>query len=257
MPQVYRVARQRPRPYHPPSMQPITLRTSNERIIRAVIAFLLLTGFAAAFLWDGYVGYPKKNRDEFVKLIGWTGTEPRIIENLDDGPALADAIEREKWTLDRVTQKLGPPSVTLKDEVYFLGKAGWLKLQMLPGGQSTEKVSQSVNKVSWHNAPTSATDQKFQRWIGWALAPLSLIFLVQLVRVLRTRASLTAQGVTITGHGHIPMEAITGIRPDPSGKPGLYVLEYTHEGHIHRVRMDSYLYHELPKLIEAVSPAKS
>ena len=61
-------------------MHPIISRTTTERIVRATLAALLINGFAIAFLWDGYVGYSRKNVEALVQSLGLDPKQPPVID---------------------------------------------------------------------------------------------------------------------------------------------------------------------------------
>ena len=51
-------------------MQAIHSGTTTERLVRAVLLVIMLTGFAAWYLWDGHVGYPRANARALIELLG-------------------------------------------------------------------------------------------------------------------------------------------------------------------------------------------
>lgn len=230
-------------------MQSIVSGTSTERVVRTLLLMLLIDGFTAAYLWDGYVGYARQNANELVRLLGLpSNAAPPINVSMtaSDGQRVAQAV-KTGGELSAVTSVLGQPSLEYGGDAYFLGPGGWLKVQMTGG---------RIASVAWTNGPKSESDQQWQRWIGYALAVGGLIAAVRLALVLTTRLSLTDDGLWLRSQRLIPFDAITALRADPAGRLGRVELEYARLGRVIRLRLDAYSYKELPRIVAEICRRK-
>lgn len=230
-------------------MQNIVSGTSTERVVRTLLLMLLLDGFTAAYLWDGYVGYAQQNAEEFVRLLGLhSSAAPPINSALTAGEAQRIAQDvKPGGELSAVTSVLGQPSLEHGGDAYFLGFGGWLKV-LLAGNR--------IASVVWKDGPKTESDQQWQRWIGYALAVGGLIVAVRLALVLTTRLTLSDDGLWVRGRRLIPFEAITALRADPAGRSGCVELQYARLGRLNRLRLDAYAYKELSRIVAAICKRK-
>ena len=230
-------------------MQSIVSGTSTERVVRTLLLMLLIDGFTVAYLWDGYVGYTRQNANEFVRLLGLpSNATPSINSTLKASEAqrIAQVIKAGD-DLSAVTAVLGKPSLEQGGDAYFLGPGGWLKVQL---------TGNRIANVTWTNGPKTESDQQWQRWIGYSLAVVGLIFAVRLALILTTRLTLSDDGLWMRGQRLIPFDAITALRADPAGRSGCVELEYSRLGRLNRLRLDAYAYKELPRMVAAICERK-
>jgi hypothetical protein len=230
-------------------MQVIISGTSTERAVRTILLMALVDCFTVAYLWDGYVGYARKNANEFVRLLGLpTEAAPPMHAQLTtaEGRRLAQQA-RSGDELSVITSVLGKPGLEHGGDAYFLGAGGWLKAK-LAGGR--------IASVAWTDGPKTESDQQWQRWIGYALAVGGLIAAVRLALVLTTRLSLTDDGLWIGPRRLIPFDAITALPADPAGRLGCVELQYTRLGRLTRVRLDRYVYKRLPEITAKICERK-
>ena len=223
-------------------MTPIESRTSTERILRALLLSLLVDVFAVMFLYDGYVGYARKNAAHLVALLGLQTDPPSSNPELSAqrGQRLA---ESSPISLEKLSAELGPPAIRQSDAAYFVGTGGWLRVD-LKGDVATA--------AKWINGPHTESDQKLQQWIGWLLVVVGFAATLNLGRVLATRARLSDEGLSVTGRPLIPFEAMTGLRPSGTAS-GTSVLEFALNGTTGTVQLDPYTYKNAPAISKTIA----
>lgn len=173
--------------------QPQTIRsaTTTERWVRALCVLALTAGFSAAFLYDGHLGYARKNARALAQLLGLPPDRlPEVRWGLSArmGRGWVEQIRRAKGVVDvpRLSEELEGPGLHREDFVYFLGPGGWLRV---------EAVSGKATAAEWTDGPKTEMDQKWQRWIGYALAAAALAALGNLLRVVFTRVTVEPTGL--------------------------------------------------------------
>jgi hypothetical protein len=228
-------------------MNPINSGTSTERIIRSLLLCVLVDVFAMYFLYDGYVGYPRKNAEQLTKLIGLPPEQapvPNDTVTAERGRALAETV-RAGGDLGTLSGELGPPGLRQSDAAFFVGPGGWLKADLR---------GDMLVSARWYDGPHSEADQSIQRIIGWLLVAGGLAAMLNLIRVIMTRAQLSEAGLQVTGHRPIPFEAMTGLRHSDSS--GVGVLEYTASGQSWTLRLDPYIYRQADEIARVIADRK-
>ncbi len=230
-------------------MTNVTSGTTTERILRTLLLSVLVDVFAVMFLWDGYIGYPRKNVAEFMKMMGVASDAAVVVHSgfsAEEGRRLAAEL-RPGIDPSSLTDRLGVASLQQSDAMYFLGPGGWLKVETKNG---------RVHSASWSNAAHPESDMQWQRWIGYALCAFGLLTTVQLARVLSTRATVSEKGLALSGRPLIAWEAITDIRRPDSGKSGIVELIREQNGAPDTVLLDDYVYKDLPGVVAAICEQK-
>ncbi len=230
-------------------MHPIHSGTTGGRIARAALLAILINGFAVAYLWDGYAGYARDNVKVVVESLGLpTDPLPTIDPELTEaeGPRLAREMA-DAGAAAAVTARLGEPALRHGDDVYYFGPAGHLRLKT---------AEARVVGADWKDGAHSASDLKWQRWIGYVLALVGLVTIVHFVRVVTTRVTLTEDGLRIGRRPAIPFEAITGLSVSSGGKDEVANVEYNLKGQSGAVRLDSYVVKEVPAIAAAIRERK-
>lgn len=228
-------------------MTPINSSTSTERILRSLLLCVLVDTFAIWFLYDGYIGYPRKNAEELAKLLGLPAAQaPGISQELaaQRGRALAESL-RAGQSLEKLSGELGAPAVRQIDAAYFVGPGGWLKADL---------QGEFLASAKWYDGPHTEADQSIQKLLGWLLVLGGLAAMFNLIRVLMTRALLAESGLQVTGRKPIPFEAMTGLRRFASSD--LWVLEYQASGQSWTLRLDPYLYKQAQDIARAIAERK-
>ncbi len=231
-------------------MQPIRSGTTTERIVRTTLLVLLTNGFGIVFLWDGYVGYARDNAEQ---LVGSLGLEPdpfpaitpeftaaeahRVIQDVSPGTAAA-----------AVKALLGEPTFPHGDDMYYVGPGGHLRIRLDRG---------RVVGVRWIDGIHSESELAHQRWIGYGLGALGVLFLLHFIRVVTTRVMLTDEGLKIRGRPLIPFAAMDALQADRSGRSGRIELEYSLAGRRSLLRLDQYVVKHLPAIVAAICERKN
>jgi hypothetical protein len=226
-------------------MRPIVSRTSTERIVRSAILVLFVTGFAAAFLWDGHVRYARDNARKLAASLAVTEPEHLAI-NADLTSAEGRRLARELAADGRsetVTALLGEPQLRHGNRSYYLAPGGHLRVGV-EGGRVTE--------AEWTDGPHTDTDLSLQRWIGYVLSVLGVFAIVQFLRVVRTRVVVSEAGLETPGTGVIPWDAVTAIRAAPSGAAGAIELACQVGGRVRVVKLDDYGVKDLAAVVAAI-----
>ncbi len=230
-------------------MQEIHSPSSTGRRVRAVFFLLFIAAFAVAYLWDGYRGYPHKNAVTLWRTLGQSELAvPAVDPSLS--AATAEQLRQElagTGTRALVRERLGTPALMQDGHEYYLGPGGHLRIQY---------DGERVREAEWKNGVHSDADLAWQKGIGAALALVAVVMLVHLVRVLRTRATLTEAGLRVTGRSLIGFDAITGVRLLENDRYGRIAVEYTLDGRKGRVLMDDYVYRDSDKIVAAICERK-
>lgn len=245
----------------------LVLGASTERKLRSAAAALLFAAFAAYFLYDGFVGYPRKNLAALHDTLNPRPASPPPMSK-SVHPKLVD-VHLPGATLASLEAHLGSAGWASDGEMRWFGPAGSLHAEVEGG---------LVRRIEWNYGPFK--DVYLQRWIGFALVAVMSGAIVLFVRVLLTRAVVDAGGLSIRGHRHIAYDEILSVITEQWPTDGTIDLEVRHHGkHIdasirgaaqggavdlevrhHRkpflLRLDSYTYAGLPALVEVVCARK-
>jgi hypothetical protein len=226
-------------------MQEIHSGTTNERILRNVAFALFIFVFAAWFLWDGYVGYSRKNAEALVTSLGLAATlAPRINPMLSDDEAHQFLTEVQKGTrVEEVVSWLGEPSIEKVDEAYYLGPGGHLVIHTARG---------RVQQASWRNGLYSDSDLLWQRRFGYLLTLVAVISGIHLIRVLTTKVSLTQAGLHMRGKPPIPFKAMTVLRTGEHKNADVVSIEYDSADGKGVIKLDGYVVKELPAIVSGI-----
>lgn len=227
-------------------MEPIHSGTTTERIVRTTLILLLMGGFGAAYLRDGFGGYARKNARTVADNLGLP-KDTALRVNFDLSVETASRVAQEVVAgdpLEKVTAQLGEPTVVHEGSAYFLG----------PGVRVAVKLSgDRVAAIEWtEQGLKTEGDQFLQRVIGVVLASFALVLLVQLVRVVTTRATLSEAGLKLRGRPIVPFDAMGGLTAERYRKTGWVELAYTLDGRDASVRLDSYIIKEFRPIVSAI-----
>lgn len=223
--------------------------TTTGRIVRAALTAALTGSLAVAFLYDGYIGYPRKNALRLAKSLGLQ-TDSTLVINGELTAAEAQRVKQRVNPGDPlavVEAILGEPSLRHQGYAYYLGPGGSLRVQLL---------GERVLGLEWTAGPKSELDLRWQLWIGYGLSALGLVLAVRLVRVATTRVNLTATGLKLPGRLCIPFEAMTGFNGERYTDTGWVELEYTARGVPRRAKLDSYVVRAFQPIVTAICERK-
>lgn len=223
--------------------------SSRQRIVRVSLISLMVIGFAVAYLWDGFRGYPERNRQELIKLLNLdqaAASQLVIDPNLTASEAdrRLGIIGRDKLnSVEKLTTAFGKPSLVHGGEAYYLGQAGWLKVRIAAGGGESD---------AWVRAGKSETDIQLQRWIGIVLSGLGIVLAIHMIRVLRFRVTVDSSSLKITGRQLIPLASISAIDAGEFQKTGRIEVRFD-DGRMQRsARLDDYQVMDLKGIVAAI-----
>lgn len=227
-------------------MEPIHSGTTAGRIARTLLMMILVCGWSAWSLVDGYVRYPKANVESVLRTrLGIEPPDPLPVIDSELTEERASEI-KEQEPFDAVASRLGGGPFRHDGAVYYFGYGGSVRLEVKHG---------RVASRQWIDGPNhTATDLLIQKVIGFGLIPVGLAFIVQFVRVVTTRVSLTDAGLKVRGKPLIPLEAITGVR---TGKArGVATVDYTLNDRAATIRLDDYVVKEQAAIVTAICQRK-
>lgn len=230
-------------------MEPITSGTTMERIVRAGFMLVLVSGFAAWYLWDGLVKYPEDNVRDLVQSLG-LDLDPLPAVNHEVSAHAATRVAESlgpQENLEAVTARLGEPSFRHDDDVYYVGPGGHLYLRTARG---------RIDSAQWRPGTHSETDLRWQTVIGCALSVVALVLAAQFIRVVLTRVTLTDAGLKMPGRPLIPWGAMTGLRADDYAARGHVELDFTLGGRSRAVQLDAYMIKEFPAILRRICESR-
>ncbi len=192
-------------------MEPIKTVSTRERIIRNGIMTLMVLGFGAYSIYDGYIGYPNLNL-KAAKLSmplehrGLARINPKVLQDAviaADGPAF-----KRGDRLADLEERLGAPSWKGKVETgenvaFWFGPGGALLVTHSTSGVLTENVE-------WHKGKKTELDMTIQKIMGFVLTPLGLILVLRLIAMSVRGATLSDSGLQPSGRPLIPFDAMKG-----------------------------------------------
>ncbi|MFQ5414981.1 MAG: hypothetical protein ACE5E6_11035 [Phycisphaerae bacterium] len=228
-----------------PSMTPIESSTTTERIVRTLGLTVLFSVFSGWFIYDGYVRYPLANLKKAVESLDPVPDElPPINESINQTMAdewIAD-VSQNRRTRSEIIARLGAPGWESPDhkEIRYFGTRGVLGFAMF-GDLVTQAVYEAGDKNDLE-----------QKLLGFALLPVALGFVIQLVRVITTRVVLSDAGLKVRGRPVIPFDAMEAIDASRYRKKGFVELSYTHGGRKKSVRLDDYVIRDFHPIIREI-----
>ena len=230
-------------------MQAIHSGTTTERLVRAVLLVIMLSGFAGWYLWDGYVGYARANARALLELLGRQDEPPPAIdwELTEELANRLSADLGDQANLVNIEARLGQPTLQHGDDTYYLGPGGHLRVSTSPQG---------TTEAQWNDGRYGESELKSQRGIGYVLGVLTLAAIGHLLGVLATRVSLTDEGLRIGRKPIIPLDAIAGLTIPSRGRGNVVVVEYEMDGRSRSVALDSYVVKKQPAIIAAIQERK-
>ena len=201
-------------------MEPIHSGTTTERIVRTGLMVVLFGGFAIAYLLDGFGGYARDNAKQYVEKLGLPGDPlPEIRPEMTRARALdlQDKYQGRVPSLAELKVELGEPGLEHGTKVYYFG----------PGGVLWRDSQMGVKQPwGWDDGRHTEMDLRTQQWIAYLLSALALTFIIQFIRVITTRATLSEEGLKLRGHPLIPFPAMLRLHSEQYKRKGWVDLEY-------------------------------
>ena len=214
-------------------MEPIHSGTTTERIVRTGLMVVLFGAFAIAYLLDGFGGYARGNAKQFVEKLGLTADPlPDINPEVTRARALGlkEKYEGRAPGLQELTEEFGEPGLQHEGKAYFFGPGGVLWLDSQRG---------TDRPWGWDDGSHTEMDLRMQQWIGYVLSTLALVFIIQMIRVVSTRATLSDEGLKLRGHPLIPFSGMLHLHSEHYKKKGWVEIEY--EGGKGTAKLDDYV----------------
>jgi len=222
-------------------METIESGTTAGRLVRTALLTVMLGGYAGWSLFDGFVAYPRANVEAVLRTkLGMDAPDAAIMPSPHITARSIEGMERGT-NVQQLDAALGQAAVEHDGLAYYFGQGGYVTVEWLGG---------SVETVAWTDGPMhSPASIGFQKLIGFALLPVVLVMLVQLVRVVRTRAVLSAEGLTIGRRSAIPLASIVGV---VCAAPGRYDVTFTRGDKTTTIRLDDYVIAKAPEIVRAI-----
>ena len=230
-------------------MEPIKTVSTVERILRNSIMTTMVIVFAAYFLYDGYVGYPRKNLDKARQLLPADEQGAARISK-DVGSADKDTIVQGDL-LKAIEARLGLPAWKgpAEDRVF---KAVWFG----PGGALVvhyNATSGTVVSSRWMKGQKTELDLLIQKLLGYVLMPVGLVLLVRVLLMLARGARFSDEGLQPSGGPLIPFDAMTGWDISDYREKGRIRLSYTLGGEEGVYVLDDYKLRAFPAIVKEIS----
>ena len=221
--------------------------TTPERLLRTTIVTLLVCGYSGWSLWDGYIAYPRANVESALRnKIG--AVIPKTLP-ASDRQLTADRASggQAGEPFSAVVARLGQPSFRHKGFAYYFGHGGFLSIEL---------AGDRVVNHQWAPGPQfRPIDLAIQKAIGFALLPVGLAFMIHLIRVITTRATLTDTGLKVQGRPLIPYDAMTDLG-SVAGKTGCFDLRYTGDGRSKVLHLDEYALRQVRAIVREICSRK-
>lgn len=222
-------------------MQKIVSGTTTGRIARTLLLTGMFGGYAAWSLYDGFVAYPRANVEAVLKSkLGQAEPDRSIRPRSDITPQTISAVGSEtSW--DRITAQLGQPQIEHQGRAYYLGTGGYVTI---------DQQAERGRRLQWSDGPVhSPASIGFQKLIGFLLIPVTFLMILQLIRVLRTRAVLTEETLIIGRRSPIALESIEAVTRAATGR---YDIRIGQGDQARTVRLDDYVIAKTPEIVRTI-----
>ena len=233
-------------------MEPIKTVSTLERIIRNSIMTVMVVVFAAYFLYDGYVGYPRRNLEQARQILPDEEQDKAYINQQVTSASLGDIEENDLLTT--IEGRLGPPAWkgAAKDNVF---KAVWFG----PGGYLSvryDRAKGTVLSARWKKGQKKELDLLIQKVLSYSLSPVGILLLIRVVVMLFRGAQLTDAGLKPSGRPLIPFEAMTGWNVRDYRDKGRITLTYNLDGRERAYVLDDYKLRAFPAIVTEICRRK-
>ncbi len=219
---------------------PVESGPTRERIARTALLLILVGGFGAAFVYDGWHGYLAENFEEHLRSLP-AGER----EQAREAPVYSAVIQANEAAAKAVLNRIGaaeqrkalvelfggPPSFESNDAWYYFGPGFRVKYE-LEGGEARRLSAQPSAK--------SLTSILWQKVIGILLTAFASAILIHLLRILLTKARLDRHGLHLGRRRSIAWEAMSALEDSRFRKKGWVDLVYAADGETRRIRLDEY-----------------
>ena len=234
---------------------------TGERKIRTSLLLIMVAGFSGWFAYDGYVGYPAKNRQGHLQQLA----TPAEREKAKDAPiyltVTPESLSKAVNALNRIIgsratqdqeQALkevfgGPPSVKAADAWYYFGPTFRIKIPLVEG-----RLSRPVGTPAEKDDATIAS----QKLLALILAIVSIYCLWLLIRVFRTHLVLDEGGLSYQGRGPIRWDDMKALDISRFARKGWVDLTYNDNATDRTLRLDEYHLARFDEVIDEICTRK-
>jgi hypothetical protein len=227
-------------------MMVIQSGSSTARIVRSGLLALLVIGFAALFLWDGYIGYPQANAFEALRLLGLDAKNAPVVrkEITSAGSRERIGLINRQPRIDQVelVKLAGEPSIRKGDVFHFLGPGGRLEVELAPGRDA---------KALWVDGAKTETDIQWQRWIGYALGVFGLVAAARFFQVLTSRVTLSETELR-NGRLIIPLNSIKSLSAEEFVNNARVTIHYTAGSGEQALKLEEYATKDLRAIVASI-----
>lgn len=229
---------------------------TTERIVRTSLFFLLCAVFCGLFLRDGMVGYRSKNIREHLEQLPADARPkakdaplyPAVTEeSLPQAKKAIGKIGRDRQRAALAALYGGPPSHETDQSWYYFGPAYRVIIHVESG---------SARKVIGQKSSKSLQDIRLQLWFGGILGGISLVVLVMIIRIVRTRVVLDEAGLEYRGRKRIRWDQMQSLVDHQFRKKGRLELIYIDEGRERSLRLDEYHLAKFADVVAAICARK-
>lgn len=228
----------------------------HERIVRNGIFTLMCIVFGAWFAYDGWVGYSAENFEE-SRLQLPVEDRPKVnvdrvypTANLDQVGKIAQVLKDATPSARRASLESfigGPPTYETAKVIYYFGQDGVITVD-----KTDTRLARDPKLVPAEHTMTSIRTQK---GLGVVLGIASVVMLIFLLRVSRTKAEVTDSGLSINGAKPIPFDAMRRFDDSLFRRKGKIDLIYAEGGQEKTVTLDEYHFNfeQFPKIVAAIA----
>ncbi len=215
---------------------------SSDRLRRAGIWTVALLAVGLWFAYDGWVGYPHQNRQEYSEQFPNRPAAETVKVQAEVTPELLAQLGTTGVAAE-AEKRLGPPTLRTELDSRWFGPAGTL---VVPANGS----------AAFKPAKRTATDILVQRAIGVALLAAFLVSAALMLRLRSQRYVLDERGLTIPGAATIAWAAMSKLDGDQVEEKGWVQLHFNGNGGQQTVRLDSFEIAEFGPMIDAICEHK-
>ncbi|HUN82629.1 MAG TPA: hypothetical protein VMV81_14080 [Phycisphaerae bacterium] len=236
---------------------------TTERKIRNTLLTIMVSVFATWFAYDGWVGYPAKNHEEFLGQLATTERDKARTGPVYSKLRFREAGAHDYWSgeINRIISQNsiaeskkavearigGPPSYENADAWYYFGPAYQLKIPLIAGAPDKVVASRGQKKEM---------DILTQKALAIGLACLSAYLIWFVLRVARTRLVLDDSGLIYRGLGPIRWEDMKALDISAFARKGYTFLVYDDHGSQRRLKLDEYHLARFDEVIDEICARK-
>ncbi len=215
------------------------------RLRKIGITAAILLAFSVWFGWDGWVGYPRHNRQRYADQFPTRPNADTIQINSQATAAVAKELASASDPAAEAEKRLGPPQLKTEHDIRWFGPAGTLVVPVPQGAPAFDD-----------KGVKSDVDLMLQKSISVGLGLGFLAVAANFLRVRNTRYTLDDAGLKLPGKPLIPWDAMKKLDGDRVDEQGWVGLHYADNGGTEIVRLDSFEIDAFGDFIDAICQKK-